>query len=120
MAVFLQINGLPMPTPSAYSVSRKDLMSSAERSASGYLQKVKIRTIYQIDCEWNYLDQVSINKIIKEVEDDVQVRFVDIDGEFKEITAYVDDRTGKIYHVENDQLKLSVNWKEFRLTFTEI
>lgn len=121
MSNFLSVNGSPLPIPSALKVKEMDLVSNAERSASGYLKKTNIRTVWEVNASWNYLDQITINIILDKIKDgDVQVTFYNLKGELQTMTAYCSDRVADVYKFSDDGAKIDIKWKDFTLTFIEI
>ncbi|OBZ13333.1 DUF6711 family protein [Bacillus sp. FJAT-26390] len=62
----LSINGVDLPTPADYTVSKQDIVK-AERNARGKMLKELIATKDKIDLTWVYLTQAQASQVLTAV-----------------------------------------------------
>lgn len=94
----LEINNVPIPTPSSFQVGIMDL-SKAERNAKGDMLIDRIATKRKIELKWKHLEVGQLASLLQLVNNVYFfVKYPDpMTGRFETKTFYVGDRTTPMY-----------------------
>lgn len=99
----ITVNGVPLPSPSEYSVGVMDL-SKAERNANGLILIERIATKRKIECQWAFLTADQLQLLLTTVSPVFfSVTYPDPQtGATRTGTFYVGDRTaGMLDYFDN-------------------
>lgn len=101
MAV-LTLNGVSVKTPTKMSVTTSDFDGETTRNAKGNLIRDRIGVKKKVECEWSYLTQSEISKILNAVSKVFfSVKYLDPALGMTTKTMYVGDRTAPLYRYGN-------------------
>jgi hypothetical protein len=112
----IDINGVTIPTPSAFQVSISDV-SEAERNAKGGIMIDRIATKRKLELSWEYLSNYDISTVLNAVKDiffTVTYPDPEVGAELTK-TFYVGDRTAAVQVIKNS----IPQWKGLKFNFIE-
>ncbi|MEK5038971.1 DUF6711 family protein [Sporosarcina sp. FSL K6-3457] len=112
----LEINNIPIPTPSGFQVGIMDL-SNAERNAQGDMLIDRIATKRKIELKWNHLSPHELSTVLQVINNVYFfVKYPDpLTGQFETKTFYVGDRTTPMYSFVDG----TPVWKDISFNFIE-
>lgn len=121
MANFIKVNGIYIPTPASFEWQMADLDASADRSASGYLIRERIRNgVRKITFSWASLpDMNAFYQFISTLENlpqEFEMEFPDATGQMVTKQMYRADVTAEMYRYANNKSY----WKDLKTSFIEI
>lgn len=112
----LEINNIPIPTPSTFKVGIMDI-STAERNAQGDMLIDRIATKRKIEMDWKFLDSNQLADLLKLI-DSVYffVKYPDpLTGNLEIKTFYCGDRSVGMYSYVNGKPV----WNDISFNFIE-
>lgn len=112
----LEINNIPIPTPSSFQVGIMDL-SKAERNAKGDMLIDRVATKRKIELKWNYVEGGQLSKLLQLVNKVYFfVKYPDpMTGKFETKTFYVGDRNSGMYSYRDGKPV----WNDISFNFIE-
>lgn len=98
----LKVNGIPIATPSDFSVGVQDL-SQAERVATGDIVIDRIATKIKLTMKWNYLTATQLSTLLNAIEPvTFSVTYLDPRSNSQQSRMfYVGDRNAGMYRYNN-------------------
>jgi hypothetical protein len=121
MADFIKLNGIWVPTPASFDWQMSDLDSSAERSASGYVIRERIRSgVRKTTFNWSSMADMekfyNFIKILEQLPPEFEMMFPDATGEILTKTMYRADVTANMYKYADNKSY----WKDLKTSFVEV
>lgn len=121
MADFIKVNGVYIPTPASFDWQMSDLDASAERSASGFLIRERIRSgVRKITFSWGSLPDMQkfydFVKTMEELPETFEMQYPDATGELVTKTMYRADVTANMYKYAGNKSY----WKDLKTSFIEV
>ncbi|MEH7391776.1 DUF6711 family protein [Bacillus sp. JJ1474] len=112
----LEINNIPIPTPSSFQVGIMDL-SKAERNAQGDMLIDRIATKRKIELNWKFLGANELSKILQLINSVYFfVKYPDpMTGRLEMKTFYVGDRNIPMFSYRNGKPV----WNDIKFNFIE-
>ena len=121
MANFIKVNGVYIPTPASFQWQMADLDASAERSASAYLIRERIRSgVRKITFSWSSLPDMNafyqFISTLEQLPQEFEMEYPDANGQMVTKLMYRADVTAEMYRYANNKSY----WKDLKTSFIEI
>lgn len=121
MMDMIKINGIWIPTPGSFSWGMSDLDASAERSASGFLIRERIRSgVRKVTFSWSAFPDMqkfyNFIKAMEELPEEFEMQYPDATGELLTKTMYRTDVNAEMQAYKDGRS----HWKDCKTSFVEI
>lgn len=112
----IEINGIRIPVPTAFSVDIEDLDGESERTADGNLHRERIAVKRKLKLEYKWLDQHQSSELLNAMGDEFfNVTYPDPQEGYTTKTFYVGARSTPMYSYING----SPRWEKMSFNFIE-